>query len=715
MLSLDELEAINEAVRNIENLTRLKNKLTKIAENREVSEVAREAIAEIKANVKSGKKRKLETNLPGERLGRWTEGFMLIHTKFSTIFRQMDGWKDGGYLWNLMVRPLNDSANYEAVQRAEVTKKLKEIFKPYASENMFKKTYIPQLGQSMSLQGRLMVALNWGRAENRQRLTGGNGLTQQDIDGIFATLNERDWNFVSEIWSLFDSYWPAISEQYTKLYGIAPEKSDILPFQTKFGEMTGGYFPIKYDPTKSTQAQAQSVEDVTRLMKSGAFMRSQTKNGFTKEVMENLDRAIKLDFSSIYEHLTEVIHDLSLREYLLDTNKLLNHRVDGTTLKDTINEVYGDQTFREISNTLRDVAAGDVASMNAFDQALGHLRAGVSIVGMGWNLVTGLMQPLGLTQSFVRVGPKWVSKGLMKFGMDAVTLQNSATEIYEKSSFMRTRYLTQSREINEIRNQIKRQGTLPVARQTWGMVQDSFFYFVTQFQKIVDIPTWLGAYEKALAGGASESGAVAQADQAVLDSQGGGAIKDMASVQRGSQLQKIWTNFYSYFNTTFNLTSEAFGKANFRDPISVGRLAVDVLMLYTVPTLLTVALRESVNVLAGGEPPDEEELMEKLLHEQLSYMMGTMVGVREFATILDPQFGYSGPAGVRFIAETERLAQQISQGELDDALRKAAISSTGILLHYPAGQVNRIIDGINALEDGRSDSPGSLLFGKPKD
>jgi hypothetical protein len=175
LLSLDELEAINEAVRNIENLARLKNKLTKIAENREISEVAREAIDAIKSNVKNAKKRKLETNLPGEKLGRWTEGFMLIHKKFSTIFRQMDGWKDGGYLWNLMVKPLNDSANYEAVQRAEVTKRLKEIFKPYTSENMFKKTYIPQLGQSMSLQGRLMVALNWGRAENRQRLTGGNG------------------------------------------------------------------------------------------------------------------------------------------------------------------------------------------------------------------------------------------------------------------------------------------------------------------------------------------------------------------------------------------------------------------------------------------------------------------------------------------------------------------------------------------------------------
>lgn len=713
LLSVDELDAVNEAVRNIDNLAKLKNRLTLIAEKRELNEVAGEAIEHILANSKGGKAKKLETALPGEQLSRWAKGFMAIHKKFATYFRQMDGWQDGGMMWDLFIKPLNARADWEAVQRADATKRLREIFKVYSDTNMFNKTYIPALGQGMTLQGRLMVALNWGRAENRQRLIGGNGFTQSQIDGIFETLTERDWQFVKDIWSFLDSYWPDIAAQYQKLYGVAPEKSEALPFMTKYGEMPGGYFPIKYDPVKSTQAQAQTVEEVSRMMKSGAFVRSQTKNGFTKEVLENLDRAIKLDFSSIYEHANEVIHDLALREYLLDTNKLLNHRVDGRTIKDTINDVYGDQAYREIANGLRDIAAGDIGAMNAFDAALGHLRAGVSIIGMGWNLMTGLMQPLGITQSFVRVGPKWVAKGLMKYGSDAVQLQNSARIIYEKSAFMRTRNLTQNREINEIRNQIKRQGKFPVARQAWGAVEDSYFFLITQGQKLVDIPTWFGAYEKAIDGGASESDAVALADQAVIDAQGGGQIKDLASIQRGSQLMKIWTNFYSYFNTTFNLTVESVGKTNFKNPIDIGRLAVDMLMLYTVPAILGVALREGVNMLVGGEEPDEEELMDKLIKEQITYVLGTMVGLREFATVFDSRFGYSGPAGVRFIAEVERLGMQIAQGELDDALRKAAVNVTGILLHFPAGQVNRIIDGIYGLEEGDA-TPAAVIFGPPK-
>jgi hypothetical protein len=38
----------------------------------------------------------------------------------------------------------------------------------------------------------------------------------------------------------------------------------------------------------------------------------------------------------------------------------------------------------------------------------------------------------------------------------------------------------------------------------------------------------------------------------------------------------------------------------------------------------------------------------------------------------------------------------------------------GILLHYPAGQINRIIDGMLALEEGSTDKPGALIFGAPR-
>ena len=713
-VSYDQLQAINEAVRNLDNVARLKNRLMKLAEQRELDDVVSQAFDQIRSNTEGGLSRTLESQSRPERYKRFAKGFMLIHTKFATMAQQMDGWQQNGFFWNLLIRPMNEAATFEAVERAKVSKQLADLYKPYRDTNMTTKQFIPSLGAAMTLEARLTVALNWGRPENRQRLIDGNGFTQQNINDIFATLDSRDWTFVKGVWNLLESYWPMIEDQYTKLYGVPPKKADIIGFNTKDGEIPGGYYPISYDPTKSARAMAQSETDVLEQMKSGGYVRSMTKNGYTKEALENVDRPIKLDFSGLYQHLNTVIHDLSLREYLIDVNKLMNHRYEGTTLRDVIIDSYGDQFYREIVTTIKDVTIGDVTAQNAFDQSLGHLRNGVAIVGMGWSLWTGLMQPLGITQSMIKIGPRWVAKGMAKWGGDIFKLQSTSKMIYEKSDFMRTRYLTQNREINDIRNRIKRQGKFPIAKETYGIVEDSYFQLIIQFQKLVDIPTWVGQYEKSLAFGQDEATAIALADQAVLDSQSGGALKDLSRIQRGSPLLKIWTVFYSYFNTTFNLMRISYGRTDFRDPVSIGRLAADVFLGLLAPAMITTALREAVQFVIGGEPSDEEELIDAYIREQLGYILGTVVGVREFASMVDPRFSYSGPAGVRIVAEAQRLAIQVSQGELDNALRRSATTVGGILLHYPAGQINRIIDGILALEEGRTDKLGALIFGAPR-
>ncbi len=49
------------------------------------------------------------------------------------------------------------------------------------------------------------------------------------------------------------------------------------------------------------------------------------------------------------------------------------------------------------------------------------------------------------------------------------------------------------------------------------------------------------------------------------------------------------------------------------------------------------------------------------------------------------------------------------------AFARAANETAGILLHYPAGQAKRTVEGFVALQDGRTDNPGALLFGPPKE
>jgi hypothetical protein len=298
-----------------------------------------------------------------------------------------------------------------------------------------------------------------------------------------------------------------------------------------------------------------------------------------------------------------------------------------------------------------------------------------------------------------------MARGVSRWLGDAAKMENTAKWIYERSELMRLRSKTQMREINEIRNSLKLRGQL-------SFIEDSYFALITMGQKIADIPTWLGAYEKALAETTTDEVRAAElADQAVLDAQGGGQVKDLAQIQRGGPLKKLWTNFYSYFNTTFNLTADSIGRTNFKSPGEVGLLAVDMLMLYTVPALLGLLLRES---LKGGGGDDDKELLAKMASEQMSYLMGTMVGVREISSAIQGFHGYQGPAGARFFSELGGLAKQVQQGEADEAFWRSLNKTGGILFHYPATQLEKTLRGFVAVQDGRTRNPAAIITGPGK-
>ena len=44
---------------------------------------------------------------------------------------------------------------------------------------------------------------------------------------------------------------------------------------------------------------------------------------------------------------------------------------------------------------------------------------------------------------------------------------------------------------------------------------------------------------------------------------------------------------------------------------------------------------------------------------------------------------------------------------------KAANNTAGVLFHYPAGQVNRTVEGTAALLEGRTDNPLAVIAGPP--
>lgn len=704
-MTVEEFRGLVDTVRNIEHLGRLKDKLLTLQDQRAFAAVIADLEASIRENATSSRPVRINAPTKVDKATDAVRGFFSSHRKLSSLIRQFDGMKDGGVFWNVFNRTMNAAGDKEAVMREKATKALSKIFEPIIKgEKLKTMEFIPAINMSLSLETRLAVALNWGNDANRQRVMDGDKWSSQQVQAILSTLTPDQLGFVQKAWDHINSYWPEISAKEERVSGIAPEKVQASAFTVTTADgtevpMRGGYYPLKYDPDRSGKAEGQSAAELTKQMMLGQMTRATTRRGHTKGRVDTVNRAVRKDLGVIFQHVDQVIHDLAWHEWLIDATRILRAR----PIEDAIRETAGNEVLREFKRALEDIAAGDVPAQSEFEAAINHLRVGTTVAGMGWNLMTSLMQPLGLTQSIVRVGPKWVGKGLARWIGDATRMENTAKEVYAKSDFMRLRGETMQREINEIRNKV--QGEMA------GPVKETYFYLIQKAQMIADLPTWLGQYEKSIAAGADEAGAIAQADQAVRDAQGGGQIMDLARVQRGGPLQKLFTNFYSYFSTTYNLTAERYNATSFKDPLQVGRFMVDMLMLYTVPAVVGFAMKEALK--GGGD--DDDKLIEKLIREQLNYLLGTMVGLRELGASINGFYGYEGPAGTRFFSEVAKLGKQVEQGEVDAPLLKRLNNAAGILFHYPAGQVNRTVEGFNAMYEGKTSNPMALLLGAPKE
>ncbi|MDC8454684.1 hypothetical protein [Marinobacter sp. DS40M6] len=710
-LTMEELQGVYDSIRNIAHVANLKGRLLKDRQKRELEEARRQAVEGINQNANRKAKAEVETRLPFQEAGYMVGNYLASHRRLSSLIREMDGGKDGGTLWQLVMRPLNEAGDLETERTRIFNEALAKQFKKYNPGELsrfYRKEYIPELDYSLSKQGLLMMALNAGTADNWQKLVAGyqqrKGWTEEQMRAAINRLEKRDWEFVQGVLDLVNSLWPDIEAKEKRVKGIAPEKVPAQPIQTPYGTYAGGYFPLTYDERQSEKAYSDRVKEMAEKTMQGAFTAATTKRGFTKSRVEGVVLPVRLDFGVIFEHFNEVIHDLTHHEALLDVNRLLQSK----SVQESIYNSYGNNVYRTMKAAVDDIAAGDVPAIHAHEKALKHLRNGVTIASMGWNIGTAAMQPLGITNSIVRIGPKWVGRGLKRWLGDAAKMENTANWIFQVSPYMKDRVFTQSREINDIRNQMRGRGKL-----SW--IEDSYFWFITRMQMAVDIPTWLGAYEKAQSEGANEADAISMADQSVIDAQGGGQIKDLAQIQRGHPALKLFTNFISYFVTTWNLMAERYRLNKFENLSDAGRFATDFLLLYTVPAILGYYVSGAIRGFGGDDLEDPEEMANVLAREQLSYMLGGFIGIRELTSGIQGFYGYSGPAGTRFFSEAVGTMNQVSQGEADAAFAKSMNDMAGILFHYPSGQVERSVEGAGLILNGETMNPYVLLTGEKRE
>lgn len=646
--------------------------------------------------------------VPFTRWERWRDNvhqFLLNHVKIQSWCRIFDQNQSGGFFWNLFIRSANERSTFENSMRAKVSKTLAEKLAP-----VFKKSQdedpviIPGFSKPFTHGQRIAVALNCGNDSNRQRLVDGDcRFTDDALQAIFATLTEADWRAVEAVWQQFEELRPLIAEKEKRVFGTEPEWIDYQPFMVKTSEgkiiqVSGGYYPVKFDPRGSNRAAKYADANDVRQEMQGAYQSATTRRSFTKSrVQGDVHMPLRIDLAALYEGFNDVIHDLAWHEWLIETKRVLdgvNGRDSG--LRQAIKERYGYLVAKQFEDWRKDIATG---GRDSADSWVNRMAANVGVATMGFSVTSAFVQLTGIGYVIPRVGIAPVMTAVGKFISDPAGLHRAITK---KSEAMRLRGLTQNREIAQVRNRLE-------SGKHW--FKDHSYVMMTIMQNIVDSITWQAAYECYTREGNSEDKAIAMADQVVIDTQSSGNVSDLSAIER-SQGARLFTVFYSWMNAALNMgVVEAMGE-NDR-----AKAAARLLFMGAVMPVLEALFREALQAHDSDDDDDEDwtkQWLRKPLGDVVEYHLGLFLGLREVSSTAksliagEPLFGYNGPAGTRMIANTAN-AMQAATDPLSWRGLKVLVDIAGSLTGAPSTQINRTIKGVRAIESGQAEGVDAVL------
>lgn len=669
----------------------------------------------------------------GLRVEHALREFRYNHGRFQNLWEIFEG-KEFGEFFKFLGKRIDDCASREDELRGEKTKAFAALMEKLR-KSINDRTLIdfPELGGSFDKEQIIAMALNIGNRENFDRLLDGSDqyvdfrrpaqgeaelskwTREQVLQAIGRTLTADELHTIQEVWNLCGSLGEELSaiDERTQNKDTKLTKPERVALETADGKhivLDGGYYPVEYDRYASVfhrneRDKGLNMNGVVIPTRSSATLHSEER---TTRLTGN---PISLTTNAGFSALNDVIHDVCWREALIDLNKLIGKN---TRTAAAIRKYWGAEAIQELDRWMQDVASNGKGVPSS--RALDYIRKNVSITGLGFNPVTMLLQPIGMTQSIAVVGGKWCGLGMVRY---LSGFREANRQVATKSAMMRARMATRFKELVEVQRRYD-------GSERWidslGRVAFSGIAF-SQMQT-VDVPTWLGAYEKHLAEGKAkglsglelEDYAVSRADRLVIKAQGSGRLADLSAVERKKDIFNV---FYSFFGTVLNATLSTVHTKK-----GMGRV-MSLMMILGVQPIIESFLRAGLDQAAGDDDGEYlEDVNQRVLGDLLNFYLGQFKYIREVASVSGDvinksvggqkggTMGYAGPTGAKIFNDFSRFAQQVGQGEVDKGLVKAFNSLIlGDVMGLPSVQMNRVVDAFVAAQEGKDVGPINYIFG----
>ena len=669
-----ELKDLNQNLHDVIHQGKLMNRLIAYKEAKDFNVVKTKLINNIrrnfpKAKVEVSKKVLTPSERRRGRKKKVAEGLDTIAgtlKKVEAVAEELDGYDPLGIFYQVVFKPSAVAESKEDVLGTKIDNAISDAV-TYSGINPFKANSQQDEieGSNLTKLEQIAVYLNSLNPNNRARLNLGYKWSNEKIDKIVKNLSLKEKKFADRLMKIVGTQRNMLFEIGKKLLG-----RDIAPVEN--------YWPIITDKELSEEALVRARED--DLFKD-IITRSYVKRGFleTRKGGKNAP-SINL-FQVLTAHLDQTTHFISHALGVRDIQKILFDK----DIKGEIIRAVGEGEYKTLTSWLKHIANPKKTAFDWWDKGAGKLRHNTTSAMLGIKVAVGFKQGGSITMTVNRIGVKDTIKGEIAFWKNPIKSQKF---IYERSTQMRFRRTKFDRELRDWSK--KQLAGESVTKRKF------LFALIQTIDKVTTLPSWMGGYIRGynLYNG-NEEQMIEYADKITRRTQPAASPKDLPAVQRGSELWKIFTMFYTHFTNVYNETARTTGMLKKRK-IHIHDALVSYWWLLIAPAILALYV-------AKPRKHTPKEIVKAII----GYGASTIPILRDIVnSMLHTHYQYSMTPVMQLPRE---LITMVTSKHLSTKARHAALAA-GYLLGIPSPQLLISGTGIAELMKGETSNPMRLFL-----
>lgn len=605
------------------------------------------------------------------------------------IFRAADGWKDFGPNWKNLFLPIKKAEDAELTLGDQIMRKIKASFDKIKADQKWalKKYQIEGIGDRMTKEEMIMVALNSGNDGNLAALREGFGWTDEQIVNILDKLSPEEVNLVDEIWKTIDSLYPYLDHVHRQITGVS------LP------KVEGRYFPLVFDKDIAWRAGQFAEEARKKDLFATAYTRPSVQAGH-RIARTGGKMAPHLSFSVIARHIVGAVHDATHQLPVRNAQQIIANPI----YRGAVISTMGDATYRQLMPWLQDVASPRREPATQVDKWVGRIRKNATIVSLGLKFSVATKQFLSYTQTMDELGAGPALSGLAQF---FARPHEMAEFIKESSPMMAHRKMQWDRELNQFAASFD-----PSVKPGFEKAKEAFFWMIGTMDAAATYPTWLAGYRVGMERfNGDHAKAVELADQTVRRTQPVASPKDMSTMQRGgetrSELRKLFTMFYTFFSSFQNRMQEVSQRLRLGD-MNMTQAIRSYWYLLVLPSIVSTAIAERKWPWDSG--------IKKYAKGLAGYWAAQFPFIRDLVNPFLSGFDYTltpVESGMRTISSLPVVLT--AKNPNPRTIRHQIIGTAGYTVGLPSSQMNITMDGIIDLMQDKTDNPWRLIYSEQRE